>query len=1240
MGTSYDRRINLYINGQEVANNIKSIRGEMTKLINEQARMTIGSQEYIAHASKIRQLKAIMTEHNEQINNISKSWSLKSLSDGLNRYFALITAGVASITGVVMGFKQLVKSFNDFEERIGNLSALTGLAGKSLDWLSQRAKELSVATLEGGVKVRQGAQDIVDAFTKVGSARPELLKDKEALSAVTENSIILANAAKTELQPAIEALTMVMNQYNVPASEARRIINAIAAGSKEGAGEIPYITAAFEKAGTVAADAGLSIETLVATIETLAPRLTQPELAGRGLKAVLIDLQKGADDTNPAIVGMTKAFENLAKKQLSMTQLTAMFGVENVTVAKILINNVGELAKYEKAVTGTNVAIEQATINTDNNNSRLDQAKNRINLVSMELGQKLAPALTLVTGWFGKTLAVTLALVNFVTKYGAEIVIATSAVVGYTLAVKIQTMWLERNNTGSILSITLAKARVIWLNTERAATMLFVAAQALLAGNIERAGQAMRIFNMIVKLSPIGLLVGAIMAIGTALIFYTRELSDAEKAQKSLEEINLTAQKSILDEKISLEQLLKVARDETLSKELRLDAMDKINKLSPEFLGNITLESVNTATATTAIDKYIESLMKKARAQAAFEALKKNESERLDLESGIGGDPGFWRTSWNLTKSITNPFGYQGLQAKSAGANRQERLGTLEVQRKSIEANIETPSVSATGGNSGNGGLGKATEDLIKIQEQALEAASRMPGATELEIQARNKAIETIEKEIRRLKELGTTKEGEEDKSTARKKKKETKLDDKDKMEAADAANKAEIDNINKRHLKGLTNEDQYNAELLAQESAFLRDKMSIFKVGSKEYEDAAAALSMNQVKLEKHAEDLLLKAEQQLADARIENIQDGFDKEIAIEKAHYEEQIALLKKQLVDKTELSDEEKKLNELTNATIEEQTRAHLQRVADLESAKEIEKQMSAATYNLATATTDEEMYAAKREMAQSEYDEEFAAAKTNSGKMAMAEKHLSDKILAIKTEEKVSRLSIGQAIADAAYNAFGQLAEIAGKESALGKALFAFQQAAAVGQIIFSTAIANAQAVAAFPLTFGQPWVTINTISAGISIAAVLAQAIKGFSAGGYTGDGETDEPAGIVHKGEYVIPKNKVKNIGLSYLDNIFGNARLNNGNSLLSLNPMVNVGNEVRTSSNIGQFGQGVQGGSMASAATSGNEVSAAIIATLEKINKKLDKPITAKVAGYGGEGSVAYEIRKIAALAKSLKL
>jgi len=297
MATGYNRRINLFINGQQVSNDVRSIRAKMTKLVNEQARMTLGSQEYIAHARQIRDLRTILAEHNQQIAAVSRSWSLGKMGDAFNRYFAMITAVVASVTGLIMGFKALVKTFNDYEERVDILSALTGLAGSSLDWLSQKAKDLSTAKLEGGIRVTQGVQEIVDAFTKTGSARPELLKNKEALAQVTQKAIILSNAAKTTLQPAIEALTMLMNQYNVPASEARRIINALGAGSKEGAGEIPYLTTAFEKAGTVAADAGLSIEMMVATIETLAPRISQPEIAGRSLKGVLLDLQQGVEAT-------------------------------------------------------------------------------------------------------------------------------------------------------------------------------------------------------------------------------------------------------------------------------------------------------------------------------------------------------------------------------------------------------------------------------------------------------------------------------------------------------------------------------------------------------------------------------------------------------------------------------------------------------------------------------------------------------------------------------------------------------------------------------------------------------------------------------------------------------------------------------------------------------------------------------------------------------------------------------
>ena len=57
MAERYTRRINLYINGKEVRNNISSIRKEMNRLQNEQARMTVGSRAYQMQAERIKSLK-------------------------------------------------------------------------------------------------------------------------------------------------------------------------------------------------------------------------------------------------------------------------------------------------------------------------------------------------------------------------------------------------------------------------------------------------------------------------------------------------------------------------------------------------------------------------------------------------------------------------------------------------------------------------------------------------------------------------------------------------------------------------------------------------------------------------------------------------------------------------------------------------------------------------------------------------------------------------------------------------------------------------------------------------------------------------------------------------------------------------------------------------------------------------------------------------------------------------------
>lgn len=100
--------VNLYINGKEATTSIKEVRAEMQKLVNEQARMKIGSDEYIAHAKKIRGLKSILDEHKHQQQDVHKNWlSLSNMTDKFNKYFGMVATGVASITGIMMGFRKL-----------------------------------------------------------------------------------------------------------------------------------------------------------------------------------------------------------------------------------------------------------------------------------------------------------------------------------------------------------------------------------------------------------------------------------------------------------------------------------------------------------------------------------------------------------------------------------------------------------------------------------------------------------------------------------------------------------------------------------------------------------------------------------------------------------------------------------------------------------------------------------------------------------------------------------------------------------------------------------------------------------------------------------------------------------------------------------------------------------------------------------------------------------------------------
>lgn len=269
-------------------------------------------------------------------------------------------AGFTGLAGVSFAFMDIAQKSIQFEKSLSSLRSLTGLSAKDMEFFKQKAIEL-------GSTSTQTASQVVEAFQLIGSQQPELLKNKEALAEVTKQAIILAEAAGMDVPEAAKALSGSINQMGESADVAGEYINILAAASQAGSANIQYLAKAIEKSGGAASSVGVKYNELVAAIEAIAPKITEASEAGTNLRNIFLTLESSSDkNLKPSVVGLTKALDNLAAKNLDATQMTKMFGKESVTAALAIVNAKEDYKKYIEAITGTNTALEQQKINNDN----------------------------------------------------------------------------------------------------------------------------------------------------------------------------------------------------------------------------------------------------------------------------------------------------------------------------------------------------------------------------------------------------------------------------------------------------------------------------------------------------------------------------------------------------------------------------------------------------------------------------------------------------------------------------------------------------------------------------------------------------------------------------------------------------------------------------------------------------------------------------------------------------------
>ena len=657
--STINKRVNIYINGREVSNDIKSIRTEMQKAVNDIARMKRGSDEYNAKAKEIRTLKAIIQEHNQQLRTTEQRWSsLNNVANGLKKYSGIILSFVGSLTGATLGFQKCAEEAEKFEENLDNLSALTGLGGKNLSWLGDQAKEMSVKTTESGIKIKQSATDILDAFTKIGSQRPELLKNKEALAAVTEDAIILCEAAKIELEPATASLANVMNQFNEKSSSSRRIINELAAGSQTGSGDIQYLSNAIEKCGTSAYLMGMKTNQTIGVVEAIAPKFKDASQAGNSFDKVLLTMKDKQIGYQSGLFNMNDALDELQTRFAKGEKASDLFGKEHAKMAEVLVMAKDDVIRYTEAVTGTDKALEQAAKNTNNRAAKRAQAMNRLKLVMIDLGEKVAPAITMGTNAFTSFLTyLSKAPTLFRENKQLILALATAFVVlqGKTILATLASM---KNRAAHLLEAA-AKMKnataTAYLNT-------YAEQYRMTQGNVSRGVLKLRTsFSLLWKTivaNPVGAIVTGIYALITAVNFMEKHTDSAMRAEK--------LKNSILSKSETATKLATDANREFAK------SISNVNRLSTEErqrLREQISDRIKLTEATLNQLKAEQAELKQTATKVGFWQTLKNS-----FLSGVFGEP-----------SVNNYENFQKLQQNDALKNGQEAADEMNESIQKLE---------------------------------------------------------------------------------------------------------------------------------------------------------------------------------------------------------------------------------------------------------------------------------------------------------------------------------------------------------------------------------------------------------------------------------------------------------------------------------------------------------------------------------------------------------------------------
>ncbi|MDE5988974.1 MAG: phage tail tape measure protein [Duncaniella sp.] len=619
------------------------------RTLNKQLKdMPPGSDVWESHVKQIKELKARLAEVREEL-KVQESW--------WDRLKSWVNDSGATILALGLGFDEVVGTLRDYvdayasmEQEMANVRKFTGMTEEQVASLNEQFKtidtrssreQLNMLAQEAGRLGKSSEEDMlgfVRAADKINVALDDL--GPGATLTLSKLTGIFGDEERYGTEQALLKVGSVINEL-----------------SQNCSASAPYLSNFAERMGGVGAQANMTIQHIMGFGAVLDSNAQKVEASATALSQVIVRLYQDPakyakvaglevesfsrlmrEDANSAVLLFLETLHQAG----GMDVLSPMFkdmgenGSRAIAALSTLATHIDQVKAQQEAA---NVAFAEGTsidkefaVQNETVQASLDKCKNRANELKIELGERLYPLMKhfLTTG--SALMRVLLVLIRFIYEHKGAIIALASAITAYLVVVNLA---IIKQKVWTALCIAGKTAMSLW----SAAVKLGAAAVALFSGNVRKAHLIWNAFARSIKAHPLGLLIAAITAaVGLIIAFAaksakaTTEADRLARAQKKIAAAEKEAEANCAVELKTLEALYQATQDQSLAMGQRLNAVAKLQEQYPEYFKNLTQESILAGDAADAYERLRKNIIRSAQAEARKDLLAETERDILKVE--------------------------------------------------------------------------------------------------------------------------------------------------------------------------------------------------------------------------------------------------------------------------------------------------------------------------------------------------------------------------------------------------------------------------------------------------------------------------------------------------------------------------------------------------------------------------------------------------------------------------------